>query len=54
MCQPLGAKKIFCMQIKHLCNLAERLGVEPSEDLSTLYGLAIRCITILPPLHVLN
>ena len=32
-------------------NLAERLGVEPSEPFERLYGLAIRCITILPPLR---
>lgn len=32
-------------------NLAERQGVEPCGRLSTTYGLAIRCITVLPTLH---
>ncbi len=31
-------------------NLAESQGVEPCERITTLYGLAIRCITILPTL----
>ena len=41
----------------HLTNpqltLAERLGIEPSDHISMVYGLAIRCITILPPLRVI-
>ena len=36
-----------------LTKLAERLGVEPSQRFNTLYGLAIRCLTVRPPLQVL-
>ena len=30
--------------------MAESLGVEPSDRITTVYGLAIRCITVLPAL----
>ena len=33
--------------------LAETVGIEPTHLLSQVYGLAIRCITSLPNLHVL-
>lgn len=32
--------------------LAESLGVEPSDRVSTVYGLAIRCLTIRPALQM--
>ena len=32
--------------------LAESQGVEPCDRITTVYGLAIRCITILPTLDV--
>ena len=31
--------------------LAESQGVEPCDHITMIYGLAIRCITILPTLH---
>ena len=34
--------------------LAERLGVEPSDRMTTIYGLAIGCITVLPTLHYIE
>ena len=34
--------------------MAESQGVEPCDRISTVYGLAIRCITILPTLHYLE
>jgi len=33
--------------------MAENLGVEPSDRITTVYGLAIRCITVLPALDML-
>ena len=33
--------------------MAESLGVEPSDRITTVYGLAIRCITVLPALDIL-
>ena len=32
-------------------NLAERQGVEPCDRITTVYGLAIHCITVLPTLR---
>jgi hypothetical protein len=32
--------------------LAENQGVEPCGHITTTYGLAIRCITVLPVLHI--
>ena len=32
--------------------MAESQGVEPCDDITTVYGLAIRCITILPALVI--
>ena len=36
-----------------LVKLAESLGVEPSDPITRAYGLAIRCITVLPALEFL-
>ena len=32
-------------------HLVEGQGVEPCDRITTVYGLAIRCITVLPALH---
>ena len=34
--------------------MAESQGVEPCDRITTVYGLAIRCITILPALQIKN
>ena len=34
--------------------MAESQGVEPCDDITTVYGLAIRCITILPALELVE
>ena len=34
--------------------LAESQGVEPCERITTLYGLAIRCLTVRPAFQIFN
>lgn len=41
-----------CGRERLYIKMAESVGVEPTQLLSQLYGLAIRCITILPTLHL--
>ena len=33
------------------CKMAEDVGIEPTHGFNPVYGLAIRCITILPTLR---
>ena len=48
--QQINSLLLYRLSYWGMIDMAESLGVEPSDRITTVYGLAIRCITVLPAL----